>query len=436
MQESDVKHIYNISHFSFSDLDVFLHKILKEARVHLNAEAGTIYLPKNNHLKFHVFQNDKLSYEEIYKSFVSQKDLLLLLERDRYLAVDSFLEKKVIIVDDIYNNDKYDFIGVKEFDARFNYNTKSVICVPLIHPLEGVTLGVIQLLNKNVDGEYVSFDEKDKNLLVMLSSYISMSILQTQNSENTLKKLNEELVEANRLLEEKVKCQKDVDDSKSEIILNQSKMATYGEMISYLTNNWQTPLNKISTIASVLKLDIELKNIDEEVFLQRVNELICSTNSLSKSIDDFAAFHSVDKQKETFNISELVKKAKVLINNSLENSSITLVCELDKEIEFYGLKDEFLQCIINLISNSKKLLNNVDMEEKYIFINLYKENNLICLEIKDNSKLNIQKDSDNKNLDILKQIIEEQMHGSFSIAQNSFNYNEQYLQGNLFTIKL
>ena len=32
-------------------------------------EAGTIYIKEDEYLKFHIFQNDILSYEDIYKYF-------------------------------------------------------------------------------------------------------------------------------------------------------------------------------------------------------------------------------------------------------------------------------------------------------------------------------------------------------------------------------
>ena len=64
--ENELEHIYDISLFNISDLDVLLHESLKHARELLSVQAGTIYLKEDNNLKFHVFQNDTMSYEDIY----------------------------------------------------------------------------------------------------------------------------------------------------------------------------------------------------------------------------------------------------------------------------------------------------------------------------------------------------------------------------------
>ena len=107
MKDLDLRQIYDIKLFNVSDLDILLHEILKCTREMLNADAGTIYIKDGDYLKFHIFQNDSLSYEEIYKSFYLLKDYKLpLFIKNKYLAVDSFLTKKIIIVNDIYNTNE------------------------------------------------------------------------------------------------------------------------------------------------------------------------------------------------------------------------------------------------------------------------------------------------------------------------------------------
>lgn len=77
MASDDLKHIYDISLFNISDLDVLLHEILKYTRGLLKAEAGTIYIKQKNYLKFHLFQNDALSYKNIYKFYHSTHEFKL-----------------------------------------------------------------------------------------------------------------------------------------------------------------------------------------------------------------------------------------------------------------------------------------------------------------------------------------------------------------------
>ena len=119
MQDLELRHIYDINLFNINDLDVLLHEILKYTRELLNAEAGTIYIKEDEYLKFHVFQNDKLSYEDVYKLFYTIKDSKLPLYIDgKFLAVDSFNSKKIILIDDIYDTKEYEYSGEPLADSH------------------------------------------------------------------------------------------------------------------------------------------------------------------------------------------------------------------------------------------------------------------------------------------------------------------------------
>lgn len=104
------------------------------------------------------------------------------------------------MINDIYSSSKYDFVGTKEFDIRFDYKTISVLSVPLIHPINNECLGVIQLLNKIVDNKVLPFDLKDKEIISMLSSSWHCHF-KGQEDVVKLKEVNEKLIKANESLE-------------------------------------------------------------------------------------------------------------------------------------------------------------------------------------------------------------------------------------------
>lgn len=193
MASDDLKHIYDISLFNISDLDVLLHEILKYTRGLLKAEAGTIYIKQKNYLKFHVFQNDALSYENIYKFYHSTHEFKLPLdEKNKYLAVDSFLSKKIIMIDDIYAAPEYEFLGAKE------------------------------------DDKYSTFTFNDKEIISMISAFISLSISKAQDDIVKLQELNAKLEKSNENLERKIEERIIENQNKSAIIFHQSKMASIG----------------------------------------------------------------------------------------------------------------------------------------------------------------------------------------------------------------
>jgi two-component system, NtrC family, C4-dicarboxylate transport sensor histidine kinase DctB len=444
MKDLEIRQIYDINLLKISELDVLLHEILKYTRELLNAEAGTIYIKEDNYLKFHIFQNDALSYEDIYKYFYLIKDCKLpLFIENKYIAVDSYLTKKIIIINDIYNSTEYEFSGTKEFDEKFNYKTRSIITIPLIHPIKNEILGVVQLLNKKIDNEFIPFDKKDKEFLLMFSSFISLSISKAQTDIIKLQLLNEQLEKANKELEKKVEEEILNNHEKSTTIFNQSKISSMAELMGDIAQQWKEPLNIISTLASGLKINIECDNLNKKDSISELAKIVDITQNLSMNIDDFKDFYKVESIVDNFNITDTIYKCLELADISLKRNNIELVIKLDDSINIYGLKNEFTQAILNIINNLiDGLIENISIEEKrYIFIDLFTTNEIIHLKIKNNDKRkNINTHdkqlNDNKNLYMSKLIIEKYNKGNIKFENINFKYDDVNYEGSGYIITL
>lgn len=198
MAKEEIEEIYDAKLFNIDSLNVLLHQTLSNLRKLLNAEGGTIYIKEGNVLKFNVFQNDLFSYENIYKQHYFQQDANLPLDKEGiYTAVDCYIKKEVIMVNNVYENSEYNFIGARVFDKKFNYKTHSILSIPLIHPFNDNTLGVIQLLNKIEGEEIIPFNAKDKETVLMLSSFIALFIDKAKTDMIALEDLKDKLKELN-----------------------------------------------------------------------------------------------------------------------------------------------------------------------------------------------------------------------------------------------
>ncbi|PPK60852.1 GAF domain-containing sensor histidine kinase [Malaciobacter marinus] len=451
--DKELKHFYDLSIFTIEDLDVLLHEILKHTRELVSCEAGSIYMKEKDHLAFHVFQNDALTYENIFKQYCNIKDLKLPLNDSRkYLAVESLQLNKIIIIDNAYKTTDYELLGVKEFDEIFDYKTYSIITVPLIHPREKTKLGVIQLLNKKSDKKIDVFTKKDKDIVSMISSFISLSIAKAQNDVQKLKRLNKQLEEANKKLESRVEKEVKENEKMSAIIFHQSKMASMGEMIGNIAHQWRQPLSSISTIASGMSLDLEMKNFEKDKGITQLKQIVDTTKYLSQTIDDFRSFYKVDRAKEHFNLADAVQKSVSLSIATMSSSYIKFVLNLDEELTAYGLRNEFTQSLLNLLTNAKDaLVENVSVEEKrYIFIDIYKKNNKNILQIKDNAKgiptklldkIFLQHFTTKSKIGgtgiglfMVKEIIEKHMDATISVSNEEFTFNDKNYKGACFTI--
>ncbi len=447
----DLCKIYDSKLFNMSDFNVLLHEILKQTRVVLNANAGSIYIEKNGELCFNVFQNDSMSYEDIYKNYYYLKDLKLPISEVKYLAVKSFCSRKIILIDDAY---KYDFSGVKEFDKLFNYKTKSMITAPIIHPIENKVLGVLQLLDKMEDGKVTIFDEKDKSLLSMVTFFIAIAISKAKDDVGKLKKLNKKLEDANKKLQLKIDKEIKKSREKSLIIYHQSKLTSLGEMIGNIAHQWRQPLSAISTMASGLSFNIEYQKYDEVDALKTLNNIVRTTQHLSQTIDDFREFYNIDKEEKNFELSKDIESALDMIEASLFQNHITLITSFEENIFILGYENEFKQAILNIIQNAKEaLIQNIESGmERLIFIDLKKNKEDILITIKDNAG-GVDEDILDKifnqsfttkedfggtgiGLYMTKQIIEEHMHGILEVSNEYFTYEEVSYKGAVFSIKL
>ncbi len=453
-EEDDIYHTYDPSLFNVNDFDVLLHEILKQARSVLNSEAGSVYVNEGDSLSFNVFQNDAMSYENIYRQFYALKDVKLpLSEHEKYIAVKSFNSNKVIVIDDVYEAQEYNFLGVKEFDKRFNYRTKSIITTPLIHPIENINLGVLQLINKsNKDGVLVSYDEKDKQMISMIGSFVALSIYKAQEDVEKLKKLNEKLELANKELTQRVEEELLKSEKKSAIIFHQSKLASLGEMIGNIAHQWRQPLSTISTIASGINFNMELDQFDHDETERGLKQIVKTTKHLSQTIDDFRDFYKVDKRESEFNLAKNLSQCITITDASLTENYIEVISNLDDTIILFGYENEMKQAILNIIQNAKDaILGKIpEDKEKFIFIDLFQDEKSVTIEIKDNAlgiPINIldkifEQDFTTKGDDggtgiglyMTKEIILNHMDGSIEASNVEYFYKDKKYKGAKFTI--
>lgn len=162
-------------------LDVILDMILEEARRITNADAGTIYMLHNNELRFHATQNDTLGIGNTTR-IISWPSVKMSSEN---VSAYACMTRKTLNIQDVYNNNEFDFSGPKQYDAISGYKTKSMLVIPLTnHELE--VIGVLQLINsKNNTGEIIGFSKDNQKLIMSLSSQAAISITNAKLIQET-----------------------------------------------------------------------------------------------------------------------------------------------------------------------------------------------------------------------------------------------------------
>ena len=270
--------------------------------------------------------------------------------------------------------------------------------------------------------------------MIIISFYLSKTI--NNIFINYKKRID---LEVNNLLE------------KEKLLIQQSKMATMGEMIGSIAHQWKQPLSIISMSNGLLKINSEIKDFSTpQDITNAIKNIDHSVHNLSQTIDDFKNFFNPNKEKVVFNILDAFEDTFKLINSQFKNNDIEIVQNI-KKIELLGYKNELLQVLINLLKNSnEELIKKPNSMKKYIFISVDKDENKIIIKIKDNAD-GIPSDIINKVFDayfttkekcggtgiglyICKQIIETSMQGEISVSNVKYEYEGQNYVGAEFEI--
>jgi PAS domain S-box-containing protein len=238
--------------------------------------------------------------------------------------------------------------------------------------------------------------------------------------------------------------------SQEQLLIQQSKLASMGEMIANIAHQWRQPLSVISMLATGIKLQKELKLSDEQSEIESLELINDNAQYLSKTIDDFKNFFKESTIKNKVYSDDIVKKTLKLILPRLKNQDIKIV-ENYENVEFNAYESELIQVFINIINNSIDALEEIEAD-KFIFIKTNKINNNLVIQIKDNAggireeiidkifepyfTTKDEKQGTGIGLFMCNEIVVKHLRGTIFVVNESFEYLDKTYKGSLFTIKL
>ena len=185
-----------------------------------------------------------------------------------------------------------------------------------------------------------------------------------------------ELKQLNENLEIKIEQQTKKNKEKDRLLFQQSKMAAMGEMLENIAHQWRQPLNSISIAASSIKLQSELKVLEDSELKSSCDFILNNSHYLSKTIEDFKNFFKQDKQKQDFLLRDSIQENIGLLKDKFKYENIQIIINIEKEKQVYGYKNEFQQALLNIFNNSIDALSSKEIEFKKIIILNHQDNKL------------------------------------------------------------
>jgi len=222
-------------------------------------------------------------------------------------------------------------------------------------------------------------------------------------------------------------------------LLQQSRFAQMGEMISMIAHQWRQPLSAISSTASNLDIKIQLETFDldtkegqqeqNKYFTEHLHNIDTYVHNLSTTIDDFRDFYKPNKLSVKASLEYVIIKALNIIKASLINDNIEVIYEYNSEKELRLYANEMMQVILNILKNAQDNFIEKNIQDRQIIIgthdntiNIYDNGGGIDPDIIDNIFDPYFSTKDDKNgtgigLYMSKLIIEDHHHGTLK-AEN------------------
>lgn len=172
---------------------------------------------------------------------------------------------------------------------------------------------------------------------------------------------------------------------KENMIISQSRHAAMGEMMGLIAHQWRQPISVVTMGINNILVDLELDSLNQETLKEELENISEQTQKLSKTIDDFRNFFKSDSKKTTFTLDKITQDVRYILKASLENHSISLICNHKDEISLNTYKHELMQVILNIMNNSKEALVKNDVKDKKIRCSSYKEEDFALISICDNA---------------------------------------------------
>ncbi|MEA1915609.1 MAG: ATP-binding protein, partial [Campylobacterota bacterium] len=238
---------------------------------------------------------------------------------------------------------------------------------------------------------------------------------------------------------------------KEELLIQQSKMASMGEMLGNIAHQWRQPLSAITALSSGSKLQKELGLLSDQDFINNMDSIGQTTQHLSQTIDDFRNFFKPTKNKVIFNIEKSYRKTLQLLKSEFTAKEIIIIEDIE-DVEVHGLDTEFIQVMMNILNNAHDALIKSKHQKRLIFITIYAKDNTAIVEIKDNAggipdniinkvfepyfTTKHQAQGTGIGLYMSQEMITKHMNGTLIVKNAHYAYEEDSYTGAQFTITL
>jgi len=240
---------------------------------------------------------------------------------------------------------------------------------------------LLELLELNISG-FIVKPFTINNFIAVTSDQVAI-ILQTRMMERTTSQLCEQL---EQVTNEKQK--------QEDMLIQQSKLAETGEMVSMIAHQWRQPLSSITTVLAGLKTRLELGTyetrenpleaftVDFDRAFEKVED---SAAFLSKTIDDFRNYYKPDNERVFFNALSALHSVLRILNLDAADITTEIICPEPDNTDVLTFEGELKQVFMSIINNAVDALRWNEVPDAKITISMQNEGEMLLISIADNA---------------------------------------------------
>ena len=199
------------------------------------------------------------------------------------------------------------------------------------------------------------------------------------------KKVEQELAAINETLEKRVADAIENSRLQDRVMFHQARLAAMGEMIHSIAHQWRQPLNNIAIYVQSLELEQKAGELNEERLRKNIKTIMEIIQFMSSTIDDFRTFFKKDKTRHPFLISDTVRKTLTYMSSQLGHHNVHVATELLEDSELNGFASEYVQVLLNIISNAVDALAKNQIMHPRIIIRIERQDGHSLVTISDNA---------------------------------------------------
>ena len=139
-------------------------------------------------------------------------------------------------------------------------------------------------------------------------------------------------------------------------LMQQSRQAALGEMISTIAHHWRQPLNAVGLIIQELAYASENSRLTTDHLKESVDKAMRIILSLSQTLNDFRNFFTPDREMSRFEVNRVIAGTVSFVEESFKQERIAIDVKSSDNPFIEGYQQEYSQVLLNILFNARDVL--------------------------------------------------------------------------------